>query len=64
MLISCLYGVSLPTAFILGVKMDYGVSGLWIGFAIGRLIQAMMYAVILYQADWVAVFQLNYERKI
>ena len=64
MLIFCLYGVSLPIAFILGIKMDYGVSGLWIGFAIGRLIQAMMYAVIMYRADWIAVFQLNYERRI
>ena len=51
-------------AFVLAIKMEWGVMGLWIGFSIGQVLMALLYAVFLYRTDWLAVFQLNNERMI
>ena len=62
--IASYYGVSIPLAFVFAIKMEYGEPGLWIGVGIGQVLMVIFYAIILYRADWLAVFQLNNERMI
>lgn len=58
-----LYLVSLPTAYLLAIYLEVGIQGLWRGFSIGQLVITVIYAVILLNTDWQAVFSMNRMRK-
>ena len=63
-LLLSLYGISLPVAYFLAIRMEVGVTGLWTGFSAGQVFVTVLYAWILaFRTDWQEVFQINRDRK-
>ncbi|MCA9840323.1 MAG: MATE family efflux transporter [Trueperaceae bacterium] len=47
--------VSVPVAYILALKMGYGINGVWIGLALGNLVQAILLLNRWLQKPWINV---------
>ena len=53
--IVCRIFISLPLGYLFGVHLNYGLSGLWVGYGISSLILGGLYSWILIKLDWVDV---------
>lgn len=47
--------IGLPLAFALGISAGFGVTGIWLGFAIFRLVAAVTLAAIWIRGDWKSI---------
>ena len=58
-LLGCLYFVSLPTAYLLAIYFEIGVTGLWTGFSMGQITMIILYMLIVLKVDWQEVIERN-----
>lgn len=47
------YGVGLPTAVVMGLVMDMGLFGLWLGLLAAQVVCAVSMVFVLMRIDWV-----------
>lgn len=48
----CLICLNFPMAYIMGLRRERGLPGLWVGFGISAVVLAVLYTVILVRLDW------------
>ena len=44
--------ISLPSAYIIAIRYEFGINGLWYGFAIGLLVINISYIFLIKSANW------------
>lgn len=47
------YGVGLPVAIVMGLVMDMGLQGLWLGLLAAQVVCAVLMVFVLMRTDWV-----------
>ncbi|MCL7038673.1 hypothetical protein MKW94_026759, partial [Papaver nudicaule] len=60
--IAAYYLIGLPIGFLLGVKFDWGLEGLWIGTQIGVGLQTIVLLIMCWRADWDKEVQSSKDR--
>ena len=44
--------IGIPVGYIIGIKLGYGVEGLWIGMTLGLYVIAIGCTIIVFRSDW------------
>ena len=47
-----IFFVGLPLAYIMAIKLGFGINGLWFGQAIGFSLNLFGYGILVLTADW------------
>ncbi|KAJ0402427.1 hypothetical protein ATCC90586_000025 [Pythium insidiosum] len=56
------YGVALPSAFLLGCSLGWGVEGLWVGYGIGISTSALTLGATMKRWNWLALASAAQQR--
>ena len=50
--IFCMFIVGLPLSWLFGIKLGFGLPGLWVGYGLCSLSLAILYTWILRRLNW------------
>ncbi|XP_026440103.1 protein DETOXIFICATION 33-like [Papaver somniferum] len=56
------YLIGLPVGIFMGLKLDWGLEGLWIGLQIGMGLQTIVLLIMFWRADWDKEVQISHDR--